>query len=429
MTHTAHRRIAAMGVAIAASALLAGCVSTGGAAAPGASGGEDEAGALILQSRFTDAEKGGIEELVENFNELGEGTVELNSIPTATFNSQLPTYLTGSNPPDVYTWYAGQATRDYADQGLLLDLSDVWDGMEDFPQALRTLSQTDDGTEVFVPTGYYWWGMYYFKSDFEKLGVTPPTTWDEFLAVCEQIKAQGVNPITMGLSDNAWLASAWFDYLNLRINGGDFHLALLSGEESYDSPEVRAVFDAFADVVPYVDPAVLGTAQNQAMSDFSQGRAAMYLLGAWAQPSVPEDRQDDLAFFQFPIIDPSIPIAEEAPTDGFIASVKTTKPDLTKRFLEYVASAEAQSALMKGQQGTALAANPGAEQNLDGLAQQGKEMLESAEQVTQFYNRDAGDAQQGPADTALTQFIADPGSIDRILAEWQAAAEKIRAGQ
>lgn len=428
MTHTARRRIATLGVVVAASALLAGCVSTGGAA-PAASSGEDADGPLILQSRFTDAEKGGIEELVANFNKLDEGTVELNSIPTATFNSQLPTYLTGSNPPDVYTWYAGQATRDFADQGLLLDLPEVWDGMENFPEALQTLSQTDDGTEVFVPTGYYWWGMYYFKSDFEKLGVTPPTTWDEFLEVSDQIKAQGVNPITMGLSDNAWLASAWFDYLDLRINGGDFHLALLSGEESYDSPEVRAVFDAFAEVLPYVDPAVLGTAQNQAMSDFSQGKSAMYLLGAWAQPSVPADRQDDLAFFQFPIIDPSVPIAEEAPTDGFIASVKTTKPALTKRFLEYVATPEAQAALMKGQQGTALAANPDAKQTLNALAEQGKEMLESAEQVTQFYNRDAGDAQQGPADTALTQFIADPTAVDRILAEWQAAAEKIRAGQ
>jgi len=233
----------------------------------------------------------------------------------------------------------------------------------------------------------------------------------------------------MGLSDNAWLASAWFDYLDVRINGGQFHLDLLSGKESFDSPEVRAVFEEFAKVVPNLDPATLGTAHNQAMSDFAQGKAAMYLLGAWAQPSVPEDRRDDLAFFQFPIIDPSVPVVEEAPTDGFIASVKTTKPDLTKRFLEYIASADAQSALMKGQQGTALAANPDAEQDLDPLAEQGKAMLESAAQVTQFYNRDAGDAQQGPADTALTQFIADPSAIDKILAEWQAAAEKIRAGQ
>ncbi|WP_082589700.1 ABC transporter substrate-binding protein [Agromyces sp. Soil535] len=428
MTHMPRRRLAALGVSIAASALLAGCVATGGTAA-GPAVGEDESGPLVLQSRFTDAEKGGMEQLVAGFNELGEGEVELNSIPTSTFNAQLPTYLTSATPPDVYTWYAGQATRDFAEQDLLLDLSDVWEsGMGDFSPALRELSQTEDGTEVFVPTGYYWWGVYYFKSDFEKLGIEPPTTWDEFLAACDQIKSQGVNPLTMGLSDNAWLASAWFDYLDLRINGGDYHLDLLSGDESFDSPEVRAVFDEFAKVLPFFDPAVLGTSHNQAMSDFAQGKSAMYLLGAWAQPSVPEDRRDDLAFFQFPIIDPDVPVAEEAPTDGFIASVKSTRPQLAKRFLEYVASAEAQSMLMKGQQGTALAANPEAEQTLDELASQGKEMLESAAQVTQFFNRDAGDALQGPADAALTQFIAQPENIDAILEEWQAAAERVRAG-
>jgi multiple sugar transport system substrate-binding protein len=416
------------GAALAVAALLTGCVSTG-SSGQGPKDGPDAEGPLVLQSRFTDAEKGGIETLVKNFNALGEGEVKLNSIPTATFNGQLPTYLTSNRPPDVYTWYAGQATRDFADQGLLLDVSDVWKkDMAGFPDALRTLSQDSDGNEVFIPTGYYWWGVYYFKSDFEKLGVTPPKTWDEFLEVSKKIAAKGVNPITMGLSDNAWLASAWFDYLDLRINGGEFHLDLLSGEKSFDSPEVAKVFDAMAQVLPYFDKSVLGLTHNQAMADFAQGKSAMYLLGAWAQPSVPEDRRDDLAFFQFPILDPSVPVAEEAPTDGFIASVKTDKPELTKKFLSYIASADVQSELMKGQQGTALAANPDASQSLDPLAQQGKEMLESAAQVTQFFNRDAGDAQQAPADAALTEFIANPDKAAAIMTEWQAASERLRAG-
>ena len=68
----------------------------------------------------------------------------------------------------------------------------------------------------------------------------------------------------------------------------------------------------------------------------------MFLIGTFFQPSVPADRQDDLAFFQFPIIDPAVPIAEEAPTDGFFASAKTTKPALTKGFLDYLATPEAQ---------------------------------------------------------------------------------------
>jgi multiple sugar transport system substrate-binding protein len=427
MTRRTSRWIAVFGTTIAATTLLAGCVATSGTAQSTKSG-PDASGPLVLQSRFTDAEKGGIEELVKNFNAQGEGQVKLNSIPTSTFNTQLPSYLTAKNPPDVYTWYAGQATRDFADQNLLLDLSSVWGTHKsDFPDALKKLSQDSGGAEVFVPTGYYWWGVYYFKSDFAKLGVTPPKTWDEFMAASAKIKAQGVNPFTMGLSDNAWLASAWFDYLDLRINGGAFHLQLLAGEKSYDSPEVKKVFTAFKEVLPYVDPSVLGLTQNQAMSDFTQGKSAMYLLGAWAQPSVPADKQSDLAFFQFPIMDPSVAVAEEAPTDGFIASVKTDKPKLTKKFLDYVASPEAQTQLAKGQQGSALPANVNSTLQLDPLSTQGKQMLESAKQITQFYNRDAGDAEQTPADTALTSFIAHPENLDQILKDWDAAAKKVRA--
>jgi multiple sugar transport system substrate-binding protein len=55
-------------------------------------------------------------------------------------------------------------------------------------------------------------------------------------------------------------------------------------------------------------------------------------------------------------------------------------------------------------------------------------MLQNASAVTQFFNRDAGDAQQTPADTALTQFIAQPNDLDSILSAWQASAVKLRSG-
>jgi multiple sugar transport system substrate-binding protein len=148
---------------------------------------------------------------------------------------------------------------------------------------------------------------------------------------------------------------------------------------------------------------------------------------------VPKADRSDLGFFQFPTIDSSVPTAEEAPTDGFFASSKTTRPNLTKEFLAYAASPEAQTLLVNGAggaDGTMIAANPDAKQKLDGLAAQGKAMLEKASQVTQFFNRDAGDAYEAPADTAVTQFISQKGAgLDQILATWQASAQKIRAGK
>jgi multiple sugar transport system substrate-binding protein len=427
MTQRSRRWLVTLAATAATAVALTGCVSTGGQAATGTRT-TDAAGHLVFQSRFTDAEKGGLQDVIKAFNAKGEGKVDLNSIPTSTFDTQLPSYLTSKNPPDAYTWYAGQATRDFANQGLLLNLSDVWKkSLTNYSPALRKLSQTTDGKEVFVPTDYYWWGVYYKKSVFKKLGITPPKTWDDFLADSAKIKAQGVTPITMGLSDNSWLAAAWFDYLDLRINGAKYHLDLLAGKHSFDSAPVRKVFAAFKQVLPYLDPSVLGTSFNTSTADLSNGKAAMYLAGAFVEGSVPAADRSDLAFFQFPIIDPSVPVSEEAPADGFMVSAQTTRPNLAKKFLEYVSTPEAQTLLMKGQGGAALAVNPAAKQTLDPLAKQGKEMLQKASQVTQFFNRDAGDAQQTPANTALTQFIAQPNDLDAILKAWQAAAVKVRA--
>jgi len=427
MTRKSHRWLAVTGVALAASVALAGCVSTGSTSTAAVT--KDAPGALVLQSRFTGAEKSGLEAVIKAFDKKGEGKVQLNSLPTTTFDTQLPSYLTSKNPPDVYTWYAGQATRDFADQGLLLNLSDVWKkSLTNYSSALKTLSSTTSGEQVFVPSDYYWWGVYYSKKEFKKLGITPPKTWNEFLADSAKVKAAGVTPITMGLSDNSWLAAAWFDYLDLRINGAKYHLDLLAGKHSYDSAPVRKVFAAMKQVLPDLSPSVLGTSYNQSISDLSTGKSAMYLAGAFIETAVPKSERSDLGFFQFPIIDSSVPVSEEAPTDGFMVSAKTTRPNLAKRFLEFAASAEGQSLLLNGEDGISLAVNPKATQTMDVLSNQGKKMLLDASQVTQFFNRDAGDAQQTPADTALTQFIAQPNDLDAILKAWQASAVKLRSG-
>ena len=43
----------------------------------------------------------------------------------------------------------------------------------------------------------------------------------------------------MGTGSTPWVASGWFDYLNLRINGAEFHRDLLAGKHSFDGPEVK----------------------------------------------------------------------------------------------------------------------------------------------------------------------------------------------
>lgn len=406
---------------------LTGCLGAGGGAVTPPV--EDAEGSLTVQSRLGEGDEVALQTVIDTFNAQGGGQVELNTVLNETFREQLPSYLTSANPPDVYTYYGGSNLRDLADQGLLLDISDVWVDSP-FSDALRGLSQDSAGNEVFVPTSYYWLGVYYKKSVWEAAGAEVPTTWEEFLAASEALEANGVVPIGLGVSDAAWLASAWFDYINLRVNGPDYHIDLLAGNESFDSPEVEAVFDRWDEILPYFDSTASGLSFAQAVTDLTQGRTGMFLAGSWLQFSLPAEELDDYDYFQFPIIDDSVPLGEEAPTDGFMASARTDQPNLAKEFLAFLATPEAQKIMYEANgSGTLIPANPNTDTVLAPAAAKGQAILEGADGLTQFFNRDSSDALQATADQALTQYLAKVKDTKTILVEWQAEAEKVRAAE
>lgn len=410
--------------ALGAGSLLSACASSASGPAKGGS-----SGAVTLQSNLSSPQaKTAIEKLIETFNKQGKGTATVNTIASETFRTQLPTYLTSANPPDVYTWYAGSVANDYASKGLLLDVSDVWQGLGEYPQSLRTLSTDATGKQVFVPMTNYWWGFFYRKSNFAKWGVQEPKTWADFLALCETLKGKGVPPIGIGLGDTPWVASAWFDYLNIRINGAPFHRDLLAGRQRFDDPKVKAVFTRWREVLPYFDPKGKAYPFQEATTALLAGKTGMFLIGTFFADAAPKDALGDLDFFRFPIIDPAVPVAEEAPTDGFFASAKTRNPDGTKALLTYFTTAEAQEEYVRSSSGIVLPVHPKAKAADSPLVSKGKAMLASAAELTQFFNRDSSDALQPTADTALTKFMDKPDQIDAILREWQAGAEKVFKG-
>src|SRR3954454_23419183 len=165
------------GAALGGSFLLSGCIG-GSQAPPASSAPSDTATTLTLQSSLSDPKpKAVLESMVKGYTKY---PTTLNTVAIEQFRAQLPTYLTSANPPDVLTWYAGSVARDYASKGLLLDLSDLWTGdgaCAKFSPALKSLSSDDSGKQIFVPTNYYWWSIFFRKSAFSEWGVTPPTDW------------------------------------------------------------------------------------------------------------------------------------------------------------------------------------------------------------------------------------------------------------
>jgi multiple sugar transport system substrate-binding protein len=291
---------------------------------------------------------------------------------------------------------------------------------------LRSLSSAEDGSQIFVPTNYYWWGVFYRKSAFAECGVEPAETWDDFLALCEELQGQGVDPLTMGTGGTPWVAAGWFDYLNLRVNGPEYHRQLLAGEHSFDSPEVEAVMVEYAKLIPFIDPNGRSYSWQDAVTPLVQKRAGMYLIGAFVTQAFPEEDVEDVDFFRVPILDPSLPVGEEAPTDGYFAAANSQNPAGAKELLSYLAQPDSQQQFIELAGSSNLPTSPDVDTSgFSELVQKGIAHLEETDEITQFFNRDSSDELQTTADTALTRFLDNPDDISSILADWQAAAQRV----
>jgi ABC-type glycerol-3-phosphate transport system substrate-binding protein len=344
------------------------------------------------------------------------------------FKQAIRAYLTASTPPDVMTWFAGNRARFFIDKGLILDISDVWESEgwnESYPAGFRALS-TVDGKQYFLPSSWYWWAVYYRTDIFEQYGLEPPETWEEFLQVCETLKENGIAPITIG-TKYRWTAAAWFDYLNMRVNGPEFHINLMLGKERYDDPRVLTVFtDYWAPLIEngyfIEDPAAYTWAE--AIPFMLNGEAAMYLMGDFLRDSYPDEDEDKLDFFRFPIIDSSVPIGEDAPTDGYFMSANAQHVEDGKKFLAYLGSLEDQQAWADnlGRLPTNMEVDTS---GFTPVQQKGLELIQGADYVAQFYDRDTTPEMADEGMNGFMQFWDNPDEIEEILAYLQSVAEEI----
>jgi multiple sugar transport system substrate-binding protein/raffinose/stachyose/melibiose transport system substrate-binding protein len=384
---------------------------------------------LIYNSYASDPEpRAADEEIVQMFMEKYPNIEVIHStVAHEDFKQAIRAYLTASTPPDVMTWFAGNRARFFIDNDQIMDISDLWasEGWnESYPKGFQALS-TVDGKQYFLPTSWYWWAVYYRKSIFEEQGLEPPETWEEFLDVCAKLKEAGYTPLAIG-TKYRWTAAAWFDYLNMRVNGPEFHINLMLGKEKYDDPRVAEVFDYWRVLLDngyFLEDAAAYT-WSEALEPMIRGDAAMYLMGDFIRDSLPDDVEADIDFFRFPIIDPDVPIGEDAPTDGYFIAAQATNVEAAKLFLAYLGSVEVQT--YNAEKLGRLPTNSGVDRSMFTPTQQkGLELIDGADFVAQFYDRDTTPEMADEGMNAFMAFWDDPDSIADLLAELEKARVEI----
>lgn len=383
---------------------------------------------LTINSNASDpAVREGLATVARMFEEKNPDVrVQINTFDHEGFKTSIRNFLTAGTPPDVVTWFAGNRMAPFVRAGLFEDVSDVWaeHGLNDALSSTRSALTIDD-KQWGVPYTYYQWGIYYRKDIFERLGLQAPKTWDELLAVSQTLAQNNITPFTIG-TRAPWPAAGWFDYLNLRVNGYEFHMALTNGEVSYSDPRVRAVFDRWGELVQpgYFIRNHAALQWQEAVPAFVRGEAAMYLMGQFAVALFEQGglTKDQIGFMPFPEITPGVPRAEDAPTDSLhIPSAARNKAE-ARRFLAFVTSPEAQTEWNRiiGQ----LPVNKNAAMPDDVHLRAGFEMLSTAHGLAQFYDRDVPAEMAQAGMNGFVQFMAQPDRLDTILQQLDRARER-----
>lgn len=331
---------------------------------------------------------------------------------------------------DIFLCYAGIQLRSLINANRVSKLTKLWHEQDLdnwFPRQTKHIVTV--ATDPYaIPLNYYQWGFYYKKPIFHKYGLTEPQNWEAFLQLIRELNDEGITPVSLS-GKTSWTLAAWFDYINLRLNGLEFHQALLSGAIAFTDNRVRNIFVYWAELIEAgaFDLEHMAYSWTESLPYLYRDFVAMSLMGNFFIAQVPEPIVDSLGYFPFPQIRQDMPIYEDVPLDVAVLNASSNKKEAAQRFILYLAQANTQKTLSNyvGK----ISANRYAQTKSLYFIEQGKQQLNRAEGFAQFFDRDTPKAFSDKALILFQEFIHAPDQIDEILEKFEAARKSTFIGK
>jgi multiple sugar transport system substrate-binding protein len=414
-------RLLATGVAAGAAVLYgpaaARAMRTGARSAARAS-----AGTVTFGSNASDpVPKKAYANVFANFTKSTGIGVKVNTVDHNTFQEQINSYLQGK-PDQVFTWFAGYRMQFFAQKGLATPIDDVWQTLTpQMPPAMKAASTGLDGHQYFVPIYNYPWAVFYRKSVFKQKGYSIPKTWDQMITLMKKMKTDGLIPFAFTDKDG-WPAMGTFDILNMRINGYQFHVDLMAGKHAWDSPQVKAVFNQWKELLPYYSPAAIGLTWQEGAQQLVAKQAGMYLLGSFVgqQFTNPSDHAD-LDFFPYPAINPKWgQDSLDAPIDGFMLSKGQQDNADAKKLLVYLGSAAAANTYLASDPNDTAANRRASRVHYSALQKKAADLIANSKHIAQYMDRDTRpDFASTVMIPSLQSFLNNPNDVNSLVASIQ----------
>lgn len=172
------------------------------------------------------------------------------------------------------------------------------------PSMLSLAAQLFDGKTMCIPYIPQAFMIFCNKNIFDEVGITEyPDTWEEFLDVCEKVKAAGYIPIT---TDKNY-GTSWVGYYLSRMFGDEGLKALVKDKTLWNDPKVLEAAKAIEDLASrgYFDPNIASNEYPSAQQDMViSENIAMYINGTWLPNEVADTTSPDFTWgaFAYPAV-------------------------------------------------------------------------------------------------------------------------------
>ncbi|MDO5425092.1 MAG: extracellular solute-binding protein [Eubacteriales bacterium] len=238
-------------------------------------------------------------EILAEYTEL-TGT-EIQFEPSSDYRTWLMTQFAAGQGPDVYTGIIYDMSQDYQ-SGYLVNFKDIYEeeSAYDPGQAWKDTLPDYICERMYIsaddvpgyPTATAVVRIFYNKSMLDAVGAEVPTTWVEFMEVCQLLKDAGNIPFAFPNATTADLSWLWFnnsicsqmnpgivEVLDVSGNGyvelAEICKGMDEGNIDFTDESMMASFELMKDFSQYWTSDYNGLDQNTAVEMFARGEVAM----------------------------------------------------------------------------------------------------------------------------------------------------------
>jgi alpha-glucoside transport system substrate-binding protein len=366
--------------------------------------------------------------------------ITVNYIGDKEFEARISIAVDAGDPPDIADFPQPGKAATYARQGHLVDPT-TWIPQEwldqQYNQSWLDMAQME-GPDGNMMTGGVWHRfngkslVWYPKDDFDAAGYTIPTTWDELLALTQQIADDGDTAWCIGIESQAatgWAATDWTEELMLRTTSLENYDAWVAGTLPFSSPEVKNAIETWSEIwfnPDYVyggTDAIVSTFFGDAPAPMFEDPPKCWLhkQGNFITTFFPEGAEAgvDYSFFYLPPVDDAY--GKPFLVAGDLMTMFTDRPEV-RALMEFFTTPESASGWLS--KGGALAAHQTATPDMYGVELE-RGIAELVTQATSF-RFDGSDLMPGEVGagsfwTGMTDYVSGTADLDTVLAEIDAS--------